>query len=59
LAGQTQEVKRPVKPQADPRKGVTLVELICVLAIISILCALYLPTIARAFSRVKKFLAGW
>jgi prepilin-type N-terminal cleavage/methylation domain-containing protein len=36
-----------------------LVELICVLAIISILAALYLPTIARAFSRVKKFLAGW
>jgi prepilin-type N-terminal cleavage/methylation domain-containing protein len=39
-------------------QGVTMTELLCVLAIIAILSALYLPTIARAFLRVKKFLTG-
>jgi len=38
--------------------GVTLTELLCVLAIIAILCALYLPTIARAYQRIRHFLAG-
>jgi len=40
------------------KSGVTLVELLCVLAIIGILLALYLPTIARAFIHTKKFLLG-
>ena len=40
------------------KRGVTLTELMCVLAIIAILLALYLPTIARAFKRVKHFLLG-
>jgi prepilin-type N-terminal cleavage/methylation domain-containing protein len=37
----------------------SLTELLCVLAIISILAALYLPTIARAFVHVRKFLSGF
>ena len=39
-------------------KAMTLVELLCVIAIIAILMALYLPAIARTFVRVKKFLGG-
>lgn len=39
--------------------GVSLTELLCVLAILSILAAMYLPAIARAFIRVKKFLTGF
>ena len=41
------------------KKGLTLVELLCVIAIIAILMALYLPAIARTFVRVKKFLGGF
>jgi prepilin-type N-terminal cleavage/methylation domain-containing protein len=37
---------------------VTLTELLCVIAIIGILLALYLPSIARAFSHAKKVLFG-
>ncbi len=41
------------------RKGaVTLTELLCVMAIIGILLALYLPAIARAYRRVRAFLGG-
>jgi prepilin-type N-terminal cleavage/methylation domain-containing protein len=40
-------------------RGVTLTELMCVLAIIAILMALYLPTLSHAFIRVKKFLSGF
>lgn len=39
-------------------QAVTLMELLCVIAIISILLALYLPAIGRAFGRVKDFLFG-
>jgi prepilin-type N-terminal cleavage/methylation domain-containing protein len=35
-----------------------MTELLCVIAIIAILLALYLPTIIRAFVRVKKFLSA-
>jgi prepilin-type N-terminal cleavage/methylation domain-containing protein len=45
---------RSLKRQA----GVTLTELMCVMAIILILMALYLPAIARAFKRVQHFLGG-
>jgi prepilin-type N-terminal cleavage/methylation domain-containing protein len=36
--------------------GMTLMELLCVIAIISILAAIYLVVIAKAFIHVKKFL---
>jgi len=36
--------------------GMTLTELLCVIAIISILAALYLGGIASAFAHIKKFL---
>lgn len=40
------------------RTALTLTELLCVVAIIAILLALYLPTVARAFSGAKRFLFG-
>ncbi len=36
--------------------GVTLMELLCVIAIIAILAAFYLGAISKAFVHVKKFL---
>lgn len=36
-----------------------MIELLCVIAIIAILAALYLPAVMRAFMRVKKFLSGF
>ena len=38
--------------------GMSLTELLCVIAIILILSAFYLPAIARAYHRVRAFLAG-
>jgi prepilin-type N-terminal cleavage/methylation domain-containing protein len=40
------------------RMAMSLVELMCVIAIISILAALYLPAVAKAFVRIKNFLSG-
>jgi prepilin-type N-terminal cleavage/methylation domain-containing protein len=40
------------------RAGVSLIELLCVIAIISILAALYLPAIAKAYHRIRVFLGG-
>jgi len=40
------------------KSGWTLTELLCVIAIISILMAIYLGVIAKAFIHVKKFLGG-
>jgi len=39
--------------------GLTLTELLCVIAILAVLTSLYLPTLVRAFLRVKKFLDGF
>ena len=38
--------------------GMTVMELLCVIAIISVLVAVYVSVIARAFLHVKKFLEG-
>jgi len=38
--------------------ALTLTELLCVMAIILILAALYLPAIARAYRRIRAFLGG-
>jgi prepilin-type N-terminal cleavage/methylation domain-containing protein len=38
--------------------ALTLTELLCVMAILLILMALYLPAIARAYHKVHKFLGG-
>lgn len=48
-------------PKGNKRSiaGVSMMELLCVLAIIAILAALYLPSVMRAFVRVKKFLSGF
>ena len=45
---------RRLKRQA----GLTLTELLCVIAIILILSAFYLPAIARAYHRIRVFLGG-
>jgi prepilin-type N-terminal cleavage/methylation domain-containing protein len=41
-----------------PSAGFTLTELLCVMTIILILAALYLPAIARAYKRIVTFLGG-
>ena len=38
--------------------GLTLTELLCVIAIITILASLYFPVILKAFTRVRTFLNG-
>ena len=38
--------------------GLTLMEVLCVTAIILILAALYLPAIAKAYKRIVTFLGG-
>ena len=38
--------------------GFTLMEVLCVTAIILILAALYLPAIAKAYKRIVTFLGG-
>ncbi len=40
------------------RRGVSLVEILCVVVIIAIVLALYLPAMARAFGNAKAFLFG-
>jgi len=44
---------RLLQPDLRARAGVTLVELLCVIAIIGILLSLLLPVFVRAFQKVK------
>lgn len=48
-----------MKRRMNKIAGMSLTELMCVIAILAILAAFYLPAIARAFVRVKKFLTGF
>lgn len=47
----------PTSPKPR-RSGLTLTELLCVVAIIGILSAMYLGAISKAFARIKAFLGG-
>jgi prepilin-type N-terminal cleavage/methylation domain-containing protein len=47
-----------MKSRTDRRRGVTLTELLCVIAIIAVLAAVYLPAVLHAFVKVRKFLTG-
>jgi len=46
-----------INPQKS-KQGFTLMELLCVMAILAILLALYLPSLARAFKHAKNVLFG-
>lgn len=48
-----------MKLKLNRRAAVTLTELLCVIAVILILASLYLPTIARAYKRIRAFLSGF
>jgi prepilin-type N-terminal cleavage/methylation domain-containing protein len=40
------------------KAGFSLTELLCVIAILLILAALYLPAIAKAYHKIRTFLGG-
>ena len=40
------------------KAGFSLIELLCLIAIILMLAALYLPAIAKAYKRIVAFLGG-
>ena len=46
-------------PFVDRKSGFSLTELLCVIAIVSILAALYPGAISRAYVHIKKFLEGF
>ncbi|MBL9172504.1 MAG: prepilin-type N-terminal cleavage/methylation domain-containing protein [Verrucomicrobiales bacterium] len=48
-----QSRERTTTPARRSARGVTLMELLCVLAILAVIASLYLPAIARAYSKVK------
>jgi len=58
LLDKAERQKYRPKVKRNRRSGLTMTELLCVIAIIAILSALYLPALARAFLKVKKFLSG-
>jgi prepilin-type N-terminal cleavage/methylation domain-containing protein len=47
---------RMLIPKWHKKRGLTLIELLCVIAIIAILAAFYLGAISKAFIHVKKVL---
>ena len=49
---------RPMDQRQKQMAGLTLTELLCVMAIILILAALYLPAIAKVYTRIRTFLGG-
>ena len=57
-AGQPGLIRWFMDKEPKRRAGLSLIELLCVIAIIAILAALYLPAIARAYQRIRTFLGG-
>ncbi len=47
------------EPGRRAKSGMTLTELLCVILIISILAAMYLGAISKAYIRIRKFLEGF
>ena len=47
-----------VIPERKRKRGLTLIELLCVIGIIAILAALYLGAICKGFLHVKKMLGN-
>ena len=46
----------PLFRRANSARGVTMIELLCVLGIIAILMGMYMPTILRVYKRIRSFL---
>jgi prepilin-type N-terminal cleavage/methylation domain-containing protein len=55
-AGRPPKMKKKIQKQLA---GMTLTELVCVIAILTILGSMYVGAIVRAFTRVVKFLKGF